>query len=77
MVKLTHQWEGPPDHHDRYSSKLHQECSGVEDETQRAVVQRKPSLTLRLQRRYTRGIEEGEQESQSLPAILACTSPQR
>ena len=39
MVKLTHQWEGPPDHHDRYPSKLHQERSGVEGETQRAVVQ--------------------------------------
>ena len=41
MVKLTHQWEGLPDYHDRYSSKLHQECSSVEGETQRAVVQRK------------------------------------
>ena len=77
MVKLTHQWEGPPDHHDRDSSKLHQECSSVEGETQRAVVQRNQSLTFRLQCRYTTRIGGGEQESQSPPAILACTSPQR
>ena len=24
MVKLTHQWEGPPDHHEGYPSKSHQ-----------------------------------------------------
>ena len=56
MIKLTHQWEQTT-----MFSKLHLECSGVEGETQRAVVQRKQSLTLRQQRRYITGIEEGKQ----------------
>ena len=77
MVKLTHQWEGPPDHHEGYPSKLHQQCSSVVGETQRAAVQSKQRLPLRLQSRYTTGIEEGEQESQSPPAILACIPSQR
>ena len=48
----------------------------VEGETQRAVTS-KQRLPLGLQSRHTIGIEEGEQESRSPPAILACTSPQR
>ena len=77
MVKLTLQWEGPPDHHEGYPPKSHQKCNGVEGETQRAVVQSKQSLPLGLQSRHSTGIEEGEQEGQSPPPILACTSPQR
>ena len=49
----------------------------VEGETQRAVTRSKQRLPLGLQSRHTIGIEEGEQESRSPPAILACTSPQR
>ena len=45
-------------------------CNSVEGKTQRAVVQSKQSLPLGLQSRHTTGIEEGEQESQSPPAIL-------
>ena len=77
MVKLTLQWEGPPDHQAGYPAKLHHMCNSVEGKTQRAVVQSKQSLPLRLQSRHTTGIEEGVQESQSPPAILACTSPQK
>ena len=77
MVKLTLPWKGPPDHHEGYPVKLHHMCKSVEGETQRAVVQSKQRLPLGLQSRHTTGIGEGEQESQSPPAILACTSPQR
>ena len=77
MVKLTLQWEGPPDHHEGYPPKSHQQCNSVEGETQRAVAQSKQSLPRRLQSRHTTGIEEGEQESQTPPAILACTSSQQ
>ena len=49
MVKLTLQWEGPPDHHEGYPAKLHQTCNSVEGETQRPVVQSKQSLPLGLQ----------------------------
>ena len=64
-----------PDNHEGYPAKLHHMCNDVEGKTQRAVVQSKQSLPLGLQSRHTTGIKEGEQESQSLPAILAC--PQR
>ena len=69
MVKLTLQCEGPPDHHEGYPAKLPHTCNSVEGETQRAVVQSKQSLPLGLQSRHTTGIEEGEQESQSPPAM--------
>ena len=50
MVKLTQYWEGPPDHHDRESTKLLQRCSSVEGETLRAVVQRvKPDSQAAMQ----------------------------
>ena len=74
---LTHQWEGLPDYHDRDSSNLHEECSSVEDKTQRAAVQRNQSLTFRLQCRYAPEIGGGVQESQSPPPKQACISPQR
>ena len=61
MVKLTLQWEGPPGHHEGYPPKSHQKRNGGEGETQRAVVQSKQRLPLRLQSRHTTGIEEGEQ----------------
>ena len=77
MVKLTLQWEGPPDHHEGYPAKSHHMCNSVEGKTQRAVMRKKQGLPLGLQSRHTIGIEEGEQESRSPPAILACTSPQR
>ena len=77
MVKLTHHWEGPPDHHDRDSSKLHQEGSSVEGETMRAVVQRIKADHSSCIAGTPQGLEEGEHESQSPPAILACTSPWR
>ena len=54
MVKLTLQWEGPPDHHGGYSAKLHHMCNSVEGKTQRAVVQSKQSLPLGLQSRHHR-----------------------
>ena len=30
MVKLTLQWEGPPDHHEGHPAKLHHMCNSVE-----------------------------------------------
>ena len=77
MVKLSHQWEGPPDHHEGYPSESHQKCSSVEGEHNGPQCQSKQSLPLGLQSRYTIEIEEGEQESQFPPAFLACTSSQR
>ena len=29
MVKLTHHWEGPPDHHDQKATKLLHRCRSV------------------------------------------------
>ena len=77
MVKLTLEWEGPPDHHEGNPPKSHQQCNSVEGETQLAVAQSKQSLPRRLQSRDTTEMEEGEQESQTPPAILACTSSQQ
>ena len=77
MVKLSLSMGGTARPHEGYPAKLHHTCNSVEGETQRAVVQSKQSLLLGLQSRHTTEIEEGEQESQFLPAILACTSPQR
>ena len=52
-------------------------ANSVKGETQRVATRSKQRLHLRLQSGHTIGIQEGEQESRSPPAILACTSPQR
>ena len=52
-------------------------ANSVEGETQRVATRSEQRIHLRLQRGHTIGIQEGEQESRSPPATLACTSPQR
>ena len=74
MAKLTLQWRGRQTTMKGTPRGSTMCAHSVEGETQRAVTRSKQRLPLGLQSRHTIGIEEGEQESQSPPAILECTS---